>query len=82
MKVILSVWFLMALVTGAWAAPLEVRSYRVDLPSFKAAHREVAEDYQLDYFHDEWLGEIVKNAPFESRFLKGVTSMRDCSASD
>ena len=79
MKVILSVWLLMALVTGAWAAPLEVRSYRVDLLTLGAAHRDVVEDYEVNFEGGDWLGDLVTEALFESRFLKGERELRDSS---
>ena len=68
------------MVQGLWAAPLEVRSYAVDLRSFADAHRE-SDNLETDYGNSEWLGALVKKAPFESRFLDGVTLMRDCSKS-
>lgn len=69
----------MALVTGAWAEPLEVRSYRVGLVALVSAHHELFEDDEANYGGEDWLGDLVKEAPFESRFLKGERKLRDCS---
>lgn len=77
MKVMLVIWLL--IVQGGWAEVLEVRSYRVGLSVIGEAYREAVEDYEIEYHRNDWLGEVVQEAPFESRFLQGVKKMRNCS---
>lgn len=78
MKVIGVILFLIA--QAGWAEVLKARSYRVSLSVFGEAYREVVEDFEIEYHRSDWLGEVVKDAPFESRYLQGVNKMRDCSA--
>ncbi|MGC6459121.1 MAG: hypothetical protein ACON4R_12240 [Akkermansiaceae bacterium] len=65
-------------------AEKEVRSYRVDESALLRAHYSVYEDpfkdaNSVDHSEQDWLGKVVKKAPFGSRFLKGKRKLRDCS---
>lgn len=61
------------------AGEMEVRCYRVGLMEFGRVYSFAMDDYSFARDGEEWLGEVVTEMPFESRFLKGVESVRDCT---
>ncbi|MFT6240423.1 MAG: hypothetical protein ACJAQT_002510 [Akkermansiaceae bacterium] len=89
MKWMVMVFFLLQGVL--FAGEMEVRSYRVGEEALRRFYWEQIEGslaerdpFEVDADVDvvegaNWLGEEVKDLPFESRFLTGVDSVRDCT---